>query len=157
MKLTTLLTVTAIVGFHSTGAWSADYKVQRTLQLTAPSTEVWNLIGDFCDIDDWHPSLTACSLSVRDGGLHRTLTTADGDEFVEKRIANEPGLAYTYSIVSSPLPIENYTATFSIEPLNGSLISWSGRFSSEDPAMETTISEIYDAGLSAIEAALAVQ
>jgi len=154
MKLTALITFTAIAGFHATGAWSADYKIQRTLQVQASSTEVWNLVGDFCDIDDWHPALTACSLSVSDGGLYRTLTTVDGAEFVEKRIAKESGLSYTYSIVSSPLPIENYTATFSIEPLNGSLISWSGRFSSEDPAMEATLSEFYDAGLSAIKSAL---
>ena len=155
MKLTTLITVAAIAGLHSTSAWSADYEVQRMLQVQNSSAEVWNLVGDFCDIDDWHPSLAACSLKVVDGGLHRILTTVDGAEFSEKRIAKEPGLSYTYSIVSSPLPIENYTATFSVEPYNGSLISWSGSFSSDDPTMEATISEIYETGLSAIETALA--
>lgn len=157
MKLTALITVTAIAGLHSTGAWAADYEVRRTLQLTASATEAWNLVGDFCDFDDWHPGLKACSLKVMDGELHRVLTTTDGAEIVHKRIALEPGLSYTYTISNSPLPVENYTATFSIESLDGSLISWSGRFSSDDPTTEATIAEFYETGLAAIETALGEQ
>ncbi len=113
------------------------------------------MAGDFCDIDDWHPAIADCALKAKDGALHRILTTVEGGEFVEKRIAFEAGQSYTYSIVSSPLPIENYTATFSIESLNGSLISWIGHFSSDDPSMEAAIAGIYEAGLSAIESGLA--
>ena len=145
----------AITGAQATSAWSADYKVERTLQLSSASTTVWNMVGDFCDIDDWHPALAACDLEVIDGSLHRNLTTVDGSVFVEKRIAVEPELSYTYKIVDSSLPIENFTATFSIESLNGSLISWSGRFSSDDPKMESAIAEMFEVGISSIESKLA--
>ena len=84
MKLTTLLSAAAFVGGFASGAWAADYKVHHSLQVQDSAAEVWNLVGDFCDIDDWHPSLVGCSLKVVDGGLHRVLTATDGAEFIEK-------------------------------------------------------------------------
>lgn len=155
MKLGSLVTAIVVTGLCTTNAWSADYKVQRTLQLSSSSTEVWNVVGDFCDIDDWHPNLQACTLKVIDGRLHRSVTTVAGTVFLEKRIAADPGLSYTYTAVHSPLPIENFTATFSIEPLDGSLISWSVRFSSDDPQMEAVVAEMLDVGIAAIESQLA--
>lgn len=151
MKLTTMIIGIAVASLHTGIVWAADYAVQRTLQLSASSTEIWNMFGDFCDFDDWHPEITDCTLKVIDGGLHRNLTMTDGSVISEKRIATEPGLSYTYSIVGSSLPIEKYIATFSVEPLNGTLISWSGRFSSNDPKMEAVIAEFYEVGLSAIK------
>ena len=130
---------------------AADYNVVRNVHLDTPSTEVWRVIGDFCDVDDWHPDVTACRLKVIDGGLHRVLTTADGVEFVERRIASEAGLSYTYRLVSGPLPVENYTATLSIEAGDATRISWSARFASEDPAMEQAVTGLIDKGLAAIE------
>ncbi len=154
MKFITLMTATTIAVFHTTGAWSADYEVQRTLQLPSSTYEVWNLVGDFCDFDDWHPDLTACSLKVIDGGIHRILTTENGEKIVHKRIAVEPGLSYTYKITSSHLPLENYIATFSIDTTSGSLIGWYVRFSSDDPTMEAAVGEFFETGLSAIESAI---
>ena len=113
------------------------------------------MAGDFCYIGDWRPAIADCVLQVEDGALHRILTAVEGGELVEKRIAFEAGQSYTHSIVSSPLPIKNYTATFSIESLNGSLFSWSCRFSSVDPSMEGAIAGICEAGLSAFESGLA--
>ena len=155
MKLRTTITAIAISGLWATSVWSADYNVERTLQLSSSSTEVWNLIGDFCDVDDWHPDLVACSLNVIDSGLHRSVISVDGAAYLEKRISVEPGLSYTYRIIDSPLPIENFTATFSIEPLDGSLVSWSARFSSDDPTMANTISAFIENGMSEIESKLA--
>ena len=154
MKTILIYPLAALIAISASVSHAADYAVERTLPIASSPDEAWNMIGDFCDIDDWHPAITNCRLSVIDGALHRILTTADGAELVEKRIAAEPGLSYTYSIVSSPLPIEKYTATFSITRGKNSAITWSGRFSSEDPGIEATITEIYESGLSAIEARL---
>lgn len=157
MKLTVKITAAAISALCATAAWSADYNVTRSLELSSPATKVWHVIGDFCDIDDWHPGLNACSLKVVDGSLVRVLTTEDGDEIVQKRIAEEPGLSYTYKTVSSSLPIENFTATLAIEPFDRPLIMWSGSFSSDDPSMEQVIVDQVEAGLSAIESILEAQ
>lgn len=135
----------------ATSAHAADYQVTRTLQLTQTSAEVWRLIGDFCDIDDWHPGVRSCDLKATEGGLYRVLVTGDGAEFQEQRIAAEQGLSYTYRITKSPLPIDGYTATLSVEPVGGALVAWSARFSSEDPAMEDAVAALIEAGLAGIE------
>ncbi|MCG6904878.1 MAG: SRPBCC family protein [Rhodobacter sp.] len=156
MKPTAMMIAT-FAGFLATGAGAANYQVQRTLQLPFPSTEVWHLIGDFCDIDDWHPDISGCALKAVEGRLERILTTTEGAAIVEQRIAVESGLSYTYKISASPLPIEGFTATFSIEPIDGARVTWSARFSSDDPSMEAAIIELFETGLAAIESNIGVE
>lgn len=150
MKLIWTIGFVIFLGLGVSDAWAENFKVKRSLTIASPPEEAWYVIGDFCDIDDWHPAVRTCQLKVVDGTLQRILTLADGAQFVEQRIAEEPGLSYTYKIISSPLPIDRYTATLSITRGDSSTITWSGRFSSDDPSMESVIGEIYEAGLSAI-------
>lgn len=150
---THIASAAAALFFASTGASLAEqFKVEQYIEFDAPSAEIWNMVGDFCDIDDWHPAIKGCVLKVIDGKLHRVLTLTDGGEIVEKRIAVEPGLSYTYMIVSSPLPVEKYVATLSVESRNPNRISWSGSFRSDDPNAEQFVIDIYESGLAAIEA-----
>ncbi|MEO3415203.1 SRPBCC family protein [Roseovarius sp. CAU 1744] len=138
----------------ATAAWPADFEVKRSLELPSSTPKVWNLIGDFCDIDDWHPNVTRCSLKAVDGSLVRVLTTDAGDEVTQKRIAREEGLSYTYKTVSSSLPIEKFTATLSVQPGENLLVEWIANFSSDDPAMERVVVDDIERGLSAIEGIL---
>lgn len=147
----------ALTCFLATAAASESYNLQRTLQLTTSANEAWHLAGDFCDIDDWHPGISGCKLKVVDGRLHRFLTTTTGEEIVEQRIAAEQGLSYTYAIESTPFPLEDFIATFSVESLNGALFSWSVSFSSDDPSMEGQMTEFVETGLAAIEASFGTE
>ncbi len=147
----TILTVLAAVVAQASAA--ENYKVERKLTVSSADA-AWHVAGDFCDIDDWLPAIETCRLRVIDGGLHRVLTLADGAEFVEKRIAEEPGISYTYTIESSPLPLEKYVATMAITRGAEPTLTWSGSFSSDDPSMEDVIGGIYDAGLASIGAML---
>lgn len=157
MKPTILITAALVATALSAGARAADYEVQRSIQLPSSSVEVWARVGDFCDIDDWHPGIAACDLKVIEGSLHRVLTTAEGSEIVERRIAAEPGLSYTYRMSATPMPVANYTATFSVEPGEGTRVSWSARFSADDPAMEVAVAALIEDGLAAIERALTAE
>ena len=74
-----------------------------------------------------------------------------GATFVEKLIASEPGLSYTYSIVEGPLPLERYTGTMSIERGDMVEVTWSSRFKSTDPEMEALVAGVYEAGLAALK------
>ncbi len=139
----------------ATAAWPADFQVKRSIELQSSTPQVWHLIGDFCDIDDWHPQVSSCALKVIDGSLVRVLTTDTGEEMTQKRIAREEGLSYTYKTVSSSLPVENFTATLSIQPGGNLLIEWIANFSSDDPGMEGVVVDDIEAGLSAIESILA--
>ncbi len=143
--------------FCATSAWSADFQVKRSLEIPSSTPHVWHLIGDFCDIDDWHPNVSSCALKVMDGALVRVLTTATGDNMIQRRIAREEGLSYTYQTVDSALPIENFTATLSLQPGENQLIEWIANFSSDDPDMEGVVVDDIEAGLSAIEAALSAR
>ena len=78
MTLISKSSIAVISLLCATSASSADYKVKRSLELPIQSTAVWHLIGDFCDIDDWHPNVQACALKVMDGSLVRVLTMDDG-------------------------------------------------------------------------------
>ena len=151
MKPMKALAIAATSGVLATTALAADYNVSRTLQLAEPKADIWRLIGGFCDVDDWHPNIADCDLKVIDGKLHRILTTDAGDQFIDQRIASEKGLSYTYKTSETPLMLDNFTATLSIEPIDGARITWSANFSSEDPAMEAKVVELIEVGLSGIE------
>ncbi|MFL4471832.1 SRPBCC family protein [Tateyamaria armeniaca] len=141
----------------ATAAWPADFQVKRSIEVPSSTPQVWQQIGDFCDIDDWHPNVSSCALKVMDGSLVRVLTTDTGEEAIQKRIAQEESLSYTYRTVRSSLPIERFTATLSVQPGENLLIEWIANFSSEDPDMEAVVVDDIEAGLSAIESILALR
>lgn len=151
--MTSIPKISAIVAslLCATPAWPADFQVKRSLELPASTPQVWHLIGDFCDIDDWHPNVSSCALKAMDGSLVRVLTTDSGAQVIHKRIAQEDGLSYTYKTVGTTLPIEKFTATFSVQPGENLLIEWIANFSSDDPAMEHVVVTDIEGGLSAIE------
>lgn len=154
MKTVFTTVVAAAIAFPAFASETESYTVSRTIETDAPADEVWHAMGDFCDLDDWHPAFVGCQLKTIDGGLHRILTMDGGGEFVEKLIASEPGLSYTYTIVEGPLPLESYTGTMSITPGQPVEVTWSSRFKSVDPDMEALVASVYEGGLAALKALL---
>ena len=144
------ISAVAICMCHASAALSADYKVKRSIELSSSPSATWNTIGDFCDIDDWHPNVSGCTLKVVDGTLVRVLTTGAGNKIEQKRVYQD-GLLYSYTTVDHYLPIENYRATLSITPMEKTLIEWTANFSSDDPAMEQIVVKEVEDGMSAIE------
>jgi hypothetical protein len=116
--------------------------------------QAWALIGDFCGLTQWHPAIATCETSEKDGARIRTLTTKDGARFVEKLVAwDDAGHAYTYAILESPLPVENYVSTIKVEADDepGKVaITWSSTFDpkgvSERDARKA-VADVYLAGL----------
>ena len=131
-------------------------EVRQTVAVTAPPEQVWQVIGDFCAIADWHPVVGQCAQSEQNGVAMRTLTTVDGGVLVEKRVQySDEGMSYTYEIVESPLPVTDYVSTLAVMAgADGSLITWSGEFAAkgapDDQAIEV-ISGIYQTGLAALK------
>ena len=87
-------------------------EVYVSAEFDAPARELWEVIGGFNALPDWHPGIAASTIEYGDGGTVRVLETADGARIVE-RIENVDyhGHAYTYSIVESELPISRYVST----------------------------------------------
>lgn len=131
-------------------------EVTQSVEIQAPPDKVWEAIGDFCSIAEWHPMIAECVDGEQNGTMMRTLTTTDGGTLVERRVQySDEGMSYSYEIVESPLPVEDYEATLAVmDGPEGSMITWSGEFdakgTSDATALET-IDDIYSAGLAALK------
>jgi len=130
-------------------------EVARRVEVSEPPAVLWARIGPFGAIADWHPGIAAAEISSVEGRERRTLTLPNGAVIVEDRIDDgRTSFTYSYCIVESPLPVADYTARLSIEPLGpGSRIVWQGRFQADGvdaPSAEDLIAGIYETGLKAI-------
>jgi hypothetical protein len=131
-------------------------EVTQSVEVSAPPEKVWETIGGFCSIAEWHPMIAACVDSEQNGVAIRTLTTTDGGVLVERRVQySEEGMSYSYEILESPLPVADYEATLAVmDGPEGSMVTWSGEFDAKDASDATaleTIDDIYGAGLAALK------
>jgi hypothetical protein len=120
-----------------------------TAKSTATPDALWTKVGDFCAIGNWLPPVEKCTLSA--DGKMRTLSLKGGGEVVEALISrSDAHRTYSYRIVSSPLPVENYRSTIHvIAAPGGSAVVWSGSYTAKGktPAeAKKVIDGIYKAG-----------
>lgn len=128
-------------------AFALESSVATTSSMTPEA--LWKKIGDFCGIADWHPAIAKCELSA--DGKQRTLSLKGGGTIVE-RLESLDGAnhAYTYTIISGPLPVANYHSTISVSPdPKGSSLKWVGTYDAKgasDADAKKVIDGIYEAG-----------
>lgn len=130
-------------------------EVSKSIDVAAPPAKVWQTIGDFCGIGDWHPAVEKCASAKKDGKSVRTLSLKGGGTIVEEQLARDEGqMSYSYTILQSPLPVSDYESTIRVSPSgSGSKVSWNGTFKAKgapDSVAEDAIGGIYDAGLKSI-------
>jgi len=143
----------AIVLALTSGAYAAE--VTEKIEVAASPDSVWAAIGDFCGIKDWHPVVVGCDIKSDGDDKIRTLTIKDGAQFVEKQTAwDDAGKSYTYTILTSPLPLTAYSSTLGVSGSGTvSTITWTGSFTpnASDGAVEKVVSSIYQAGLGGLK------
>lgn len=158
MKFRLLVGATLIVGFSASAAFAIDAKVRKEDNDIEPAA-MWKVVGDFCDIQNWHPAVAKCELSTRDGKRIRTLTLKGSPTpppLVEEETARDDAkMTYTYTILSGPLPVKNYTSTLAVsaDDDGGGAVKWTGKFDANgasDAEAKKTIEGIYKAGIEAI-------
>lgn len=146
----------------SLGSFAASAaNLSRSIEVNGAPATVWSAIGAFCAIKDWLPPVGMC---IEDGKIPpiRTLVTKDGKaSFVERQTArNDQEHSYSYTFLSSPLPVTNYTSTIKVTPKSEgvSIVTWTGTYT-PDSGKEKDASEalngIYKSGLTAIKVKLA--
>ena len=125
-------------------------KVDMKIDLNVAADEVWKLIGGFNTLPDWHPAIEKSELEEE--GSMRRLSLAGGGTIVEKlERLDDSERVYTYSIVDSPLPVANYTATICVKDNSEgkTTVEWSSEFEAkgagENEAIDI-IADIYQAG-----------
>jgi uncharacterized protein YndB with AHSA1/START domain len=135
--------------------------LSRSIEVNGAPSTVWSAIGAFCAIKDWLPPVGMC---IEDGKTPptRTLVTKDGKaSFVEKQTArSDPEHSYSYTFVSSPLPVTNYTSTIKVTAKGEgvSIVTWTGTYtpdSGKEKEAGDALNGVYESGLAAIKAKLA--
>ena len=128
-------------------------KVSMSTNIAVSATRLWDMIGGFHSISDWHPAIEKCEIEEDGDVTLRRLSLAGGGELVE-RLEKSDGdeRSYSYSILSSPLPIDNYKSTIRVlEDEDGNVkVEWSSEFDCVDvPETEVVkiVEGIYSAGL----------
>jgi len=128
-----------------------------TRRIRAPATKVWDRVGAFSSLGEWNPAVRRQELSGTGPGSIRTLYL-DGEAVVTEELLQEDPATrtYVYTILSSPLPVKNYRATFAVHADDGATcaICWSVTFepagASEAEAIRI-IETIFSDGLSVLQ------
>ncbi len=114
--------------------------VAESVDIKASPTDVWNLVKKFGALQQWDPAFSSTPIiKGKEGevGAMRAVTVKGGPTFQEELLAlNEPEMAFTYGIVQSPLPIENYRSTMTVRPNanSGATVVWVANFARKNPS-----------------------
>jgi hypothetical protein len=113
MRMMKLALVTGLAVFIGAGSAHA-ITVKKRIEAPGLPPEIWEVVGGFCAIKNWHPAVSSCEETKEGDATFRTLTLKDGGKIKEKLTGTED-VAYTYEIVESPLPVKNYKSKLWLE------------------------------------------
>lgn len=132
--------------------------VHSKKEIEGEASKVWEKIGGFCDVQNWHPAVKKCDVIKNGGVTRRVITLGDGATITERLVSNS-SMSYTYVIEKAgPLPVTNYTSTISVMADDGdddeARVTWSGAFDAKgvtDKEAVAAITGVYESGLKAID------
>jgi Polyketide cyclase / dehydrase and lipid transport len=141
-------------------AWTAAAEaIEVKKRREAPGTPegVWKVVGEFCAIKNWHPAVAECEETTEGGDVFRTLTLKDGGKIKEK-LTEKTDTSYSYVILESPLPVENYKATLMVgkddEPERIEIV-WKSQFDAKegtsDADAKKVVTGIFNDGVAGIK------
>ena len=130
-------------------------EVTKSAEIPASPETVWKTIAKFCSIGQWHPAIEKCDPSTMDGKDVRTLSLKGGGTIKEERTSvDDKDMKYSYKILESPLPVEDYHSTIKVmKSGSGSKVTWMGKFKAKgapNAKAEEVIGGIYEAGFKGI-------
>ena len=127
-------------------------------KVEAARKALWDKLGGWCAISQWHPAIAKCEESKEGDAAFRTLTLKDGGVIKEK-LLDTGSISYRYAIIESPLPVKNYEAQFSVTPDDDDLdeinVVWSATYDANgkpDKEARGVIDGIFKAGIENIKA-----
>ena len=132
--------------------------------INAPANTVWATIRDFNGLADWHPGVASSTIENGEPsdriGCVRNFTLNDGGNLRERLLAHSDIERYhTYSILDSPMPVENYIATLRLREItdgHGTFAEWSAEFDTgAESEMRDLIGQgVFQGGFDALKEAL---
>ena len=103
------------------------------IDLNAPASEVWSVVGDFFDLTWLDPSISCARLNED----RRRVGVGQGS--VVNALLGSGTTSYEYSLVSSSLPVTEYRAKLEVRPqdeLGCCLFEWHGVARTSGPVEE---------------------
>ena len=129
-------------------------KVYTSSVIDAPADRIWSAVRDFNALPKWHPGIAESR--IENGmpadrvGCVRNFTLQDGGNIREQLLAlSDYDYSCSYSILVSPMGVENYIATMRLTPItdgNRTLAEWTAVFDC-DPAREGALAEQIGSGV----------
>jgi Polyketide cyclase / dehydrase and lipid transport len=123
-------------------------RVYVSCVIDAPARRVWARVRDFNGLPRWHPLITESriesGLPPDRVGCIRSFRTRDGSAIREQLLAlSDYDYSYTYSILESPMGVQDYVATLKLTPVTDgdrTFAEWSAEFECE-PARERDLAK----------------
>jgi hypothetical protein len=111
-------------------------KVYTSSVIDAPADQVWARIRDFNALPDWHPAIAESRIEQNHPpdkvGCIRNFTLKDGGRIREQLLTlSDYDMSVTYSILESPMGVEDYIATLKVTPITDgdrTFAEWSAEF-----------------------------
>ncbi len=122
--------------------------------IDAPADTVWARVRDFNGLPKWHPGIADSRIENGEPadriGCIRHFHTRDGGTIRERLLAlSDYDYSCTYSILDSPMGVENYVATLKFTPVTDgarSFAEWSAEFDCAE-ARERELTELIGNGV----------
>lgn len=114
-------------------------QVYTSSVIGAPADRLWQAVRDFNGLPDWHPNIVESRIEggapSDQVGCVRAFRLADGGAIREKLLAlSDYDYCCTYSILESPMGVENYVATLKLSPVTDgrrTFAEWEAEFDCE--------------------------
>jgi hypothetical protein len=111
-------------------------RVYTSSVINAPADRVWGRVRDFNGLPNWHPAIAESRIENGEPadkvGCVRDFRLRNGDRLREKLLGlSDFDMFCTYSILESPMGVENYVATLRLTPVtdgNRTFAEWTAEF-----------------------------
>jgi hypothetical protein len=142
-------------------------KVYASTVIPAPASEVWAVVRDFNGLPDWTKFVVESRIEHHKAadqiGCIRNFRLKDGGRIRERLLAlSDYEMSCTYSILESPMGVENYVATLRLIPVtetDHAFAEWSAEFDAAPEREEALAADIgtnvFAAGLAALKSRFA--
>jgi len=118
--------------------------------IDAPIDDVWAKIRDFNALPAWHPAIADSHIENNEPsdkvGCIRNFNLKGGGNIRERLLTlSDVDYQCTYSILISPMPLDNYRATLRLVPItdgNRTYAEWTAEFTCRPEDEETLVNDI---------------
>ncbi len=121
----------------------------------ATSTNLWQIVGRFCSIEDWQDLVDDCLIEERSDGIYRVIVMNDSSSYVERLESfSHDKKSFQYSMTSGPVKIQDYQSKLTVID-NGvhSILLWQAWFdtSRSEKNTEKLLKSLFRNGIGGME------